>query len=71
MTERRPVRCTLELADDAKSLRFTADVAFDSFSGAADAVDGGKVNGREFWRHVSTGQHCGVWRAGPIGGGAT
>lgn len=62
---------TLAPTADNKALVFTADVAFDSPSGAGSVVFGGNVNGREFWRHVGTGQHYGVWRAGLIGGGAT
>lgn len=61
---------TLAPADDGRSLRFTRDVAFDSPSGAGSVVFGGNVNGREFWRHATTGQRYGDWRAGLIGGGA-
>jgi hypothetical protein len=42
--------------------RFTADTAFDSPSGAGGAVYGGSVNGKRYWRHVSTGQSYGDWR---------
>ncbi len=61
---------TLVPAEDGRSLRFTRDVAFDSPSGAGSVVFGGNVNGREFWRHATTGQRYGDWRAGLIGGGA-
>ncbi|WP_159650136.1 MULTISPECIES: GIY-YIG nuclease family protein [unclassified Bosea (in: a-proteobacteria)] len=57
-------------SDDPKFLRFTADVAFDSPSGAAGAVYGGNVNGRFYWKHATTGETYGDWRKRRIGGGA-
>jgi hypothetical protein len=54
---------------DPKFLRFTADVAFDSPSGAASAVYGGSVNGRFYWKHAKTGETYGDWRKRRIGGG--
>lgn len=57
---------TLVPTEDSKALRFTADVAFDSPSGAGSVVFGGNVNGREFWRHAVTGQRYGEWRASLI-----
>lgn len=55
---------------DPKFLRFTADVAFDSPSGAASAVYGGSVNGRYYWKHATTGETYGDWRKRRISGGA-
>lgn len=55
---------------DPKFLRFTADVAFDSPSGAASAVYGGSVNGRFYWKHATSGETYGDWRKRRIGGGA-
>jgi len=56
-------------ADDSKFLRFTADAAFDSPSGAAGVVYGGNVSGNRYWRHATTGQTYGDWRKRRIGGG--
>jgi hypothetical protein len=48
--------------DDGKFLRFVADVAFDSPSGAAGTVYGGNVSGNRYWKHATTGQSYGDWR---------
>lgn len=56
-------------ADDNKLLRFTADTAFDSPSGAAGVVYGGNVSGNRYWRHATTGQTYGDWRKRRIGDG--
>ncbi len=56
-------------ADDSKFLRFTADTAFDSPSGAAGVVYGGNVSGNRYWRHATTGQTYGDWRKRRIGDG--
>jgi hypothetical protein len=56
-------------ADDRKFLRFTADAAFDSPSGAAGVVYGGNVSGNRYWRHATTGQTYGDWRKRRIGDG--
>ncbi len=56
-------------ADDRKFLRFTADTAFDSPSGAAGVVYGGNVSGNRYWRHATTGQTYGDWRKRRIGDG--
>jgi hypothetical protein len=55
-------------AEDSKFLRFTADTAFDSPSGAAGVVYGGNVSGTRYWRHATTGQTYGDWRKRRIGG---
>lgn len=49
-------------ADDAKFLRFAADTAFDSPSGAGGAVYGGNVSGNRYWKHAISGQTYGDWR---------
>jgi hypothetical protein len=56
-------------ADDVKFLRFTADTAFDSPSGAAGTVYGGNVSGNRYWKHANTGQGYGDWRKRRIGDG--
>jgi hypothetical protein len=56
-------------ADDAKFLRFTADTAFDSPSGAAGTVYGGNVSGNRYWKHATSGQPYGDWRKRRIGEG--
>jgi len=55
--------------DDKKFLRFVADTAFDSPSGAAGTVYGGNVNGNRYWKHATTGQSYGDWRKRQIGEG--
>jgi hypothetical protein len=47
---------------DDKLLRFTADTAFDSPSGAAGVVRGGNVSGNRYWKHATTGETYGDWR---------
>lgn len=59
----------LEATPDGKLLRFTADTAFDSPSGAARVVYGGNVSGPRYWKHASTGQTYGDWRKSQIGDG--
>ncbi len=54
---------------DGKFLRFTADTAFDSPSGAAGTVYGGNVSGNRYWKHATTGQSYGDWRKRQIGEG--
>jgi hypothetical protein len=54
---------------DGKFLRFTADTAFDSPSGAAGTVYGGNVSGNRYWKHATTGQAYGDWRKRRIGEG--
>jgi hypothetical protein len=61
----------LESTDDGKFLRFTADAAFDSPSGAAGVVYGGSVSGNRYWKHAATTQTYGDWRKSQIGNGAT
>ena len=56
-------------ADDSKFLRFTADAAFDSPSGAAGVVYGGNVSGNRYWKHQTTSQNYGDWRRSQIGDG--
>jgi Domain of unknown function (DUF4357) len=56
-------------SDDIRFLRFTADTAFDSPSGAAGVVYGGNVNGNRYWKHATTGQTYGDWRKSRIGDG--
>lgn len=53
-------------AGDNKLLRFSADTAFDSPSGAAGVVRGGNVSGNRYWRHATTGQTYGDWRKSRI-----
>ena len=60
----------LEATDDGKFLRFTADAAFDSPSGAAGIVYGGSVSGNRYWKHATTTQTYGDWRKSQIGNGA-
>lgn len=55
--------------DESRLLRFTADTAFDSPSGAAGVVYGGNVSGTRYWRHAATGQTYGDWRKHRIGNG--
>ncbi len=55
--------------EDAKLLRFSADTAFDSPSGAAGVVYGGNVSGNRYWKHAATGQTYGEWRKRQIGDG--
>ncbi len=57
----------LEATPDGKFLRFTADTAFDSPSGASRVVYGGNVSGPRYWKHVATGQTYGDWRKRQIG----
>ncbi len=52
----------LQPAEDAKFLRFAADTAFDSPSGAAGVVYGGNVSGNRYWKHSVSGQTYGEWR---------
>ncbi len=54
---------------DGKFLRFTADTAFDSPSGAAGTVYGGNVSGNRYWKHATNGQSYGDWRKRQIGEG--
>lgn len=49
-------------AEDPKFLRFLADTAFDTPSGAARVVYGGNVSGPRYWRHAASGQTYGDWR---------
>jgi hypothetical protein len=60
---------TLVPAEDSKFLRFVADTAFDTPSGAARVVYGGNVSGPRFWRDESSGQTYGDWRKSRIGEG--
>jgi hypothetical protein len=55
--------------EDGKFLRFTADTAFDSPSGAAGVVYGGNVSGNRYWKHAISGQTYGDWRKRRIGDG--
>lgn len=55
--------------EGGKFLRFTADAAFDSPSGAAGVVYGGNVSGPRYWKHAATGQTYGDWRKSQIGDG--
>jgi hypothetical protein len=57
----------LEITPDGKFLRFTADTAFDSPSGASRVVYGGNVSGPRYWKHAATGQTYGDWRRSQIG----
>ena len=59
----------LQPAEDEKFLRFAADTAFDSPSGAAGVVYGGNVSGNRYWKHAATGQTYGEWRKRRIGDG--
>lgn len=59
----------LEVTPDGKFLRFTADTAFDSPSGASRVVYGGNVSGPRYWKHASSGQTYGDWRKSQIGNG--
>ena len=59
----------LEITPDGKFLRFTADTAFDSPSGASRVVYGGNVSGPRYWKHAATGQTYGDWRKSQIGDG--
>lgn len=59
----------LEVTPDGKFLRFTADTAFDSPSGAARVVYGGNVSGPRYWKHASSGQTYGDWRKNQISSG--
>ncbi len=61
----------LEITPDGKFLRFTADTAFDSPSGASRVVYGGNVSGPRYWKHAATGQIYGDWRKSQIGDGDT
>ena len=56
-------------ADDPKFLRFAADTAFDTPSGAARVVYGGNVSGPRYWRDDATGQTYGDWRKSQIAEG--
>lgn len=60
----------LEITPDGKFLRFTADTAFDSPSGASRVVYGGNVSGPRYWKHAATGQTYGDWRKSQIGDGS-
>jgi hypothetical protein len=55
--------------EDSKFLRFAADTAFDTPSGAARVVYGGNVSGPRYWRDESNGQTYGDWRKSRIGEG--
>jgi hypothetical protein len=55
--------------EDDRFLVFTKDTAFDSPSGAASMIYGGNVSGPKYWKHVTTGQKYGEWRAGRLGDG--
>lgn len=59
----------LEITPDGKFLRFAADTAFDSPSGASRVVYGGNVSGPRYWKHAATGQTYGDWRKSQIGDG--
>ncbi len=59
----------LEVTPDGKFLRFTADTAFDSPSGASRVVYGGNVSGPRYWKHASSGQTYGDWRKNQISSG--
>jgi len=59
----------LEITPDGNFLRFTADTAFDSPSGASRVVYGGNVSGPRYWKHAATGQTYGDWRKSQIGDG--
>jgi len=63
------VEGALEVTPDGKFLRFTADTAFDSPSGASRVVYGGNVSGPRYWKHAVTGQTYGEWRKSQISGG--
>ncbi len=56
-------------SEDPKFLRFAADTAFDSPSGAAGVVYGGNVSGNRYWKHAATSQTYGEWRKRRIGDG--
>jgi len=56
-------------AEDPRFLRFAADTAFDTPSGAARVVYGGNVSGPRYWRHINTGESYGDWRKRRIGEG--
>jgi hypothetical protein len=60
----------LEITPDGKFLRFAADTAFDSPSGASRVVYGGNVSGPRYWKHAATGQTYGDWRKSQIGDGS-
>lgn len=60
----------LEIMPDGKFLRFAADTAFDSPSGASRVVYGGNVSGPRYWKHAATGQTYGDWRKSQIGDGS-
>ena len=60
----------LEITPDGKFLRFAADTAFDSPSGASRVVYGGNVSGPRYWKHATTGQTYGDWRKSQIGDGS-
>ena len=59
----------LEVTPDGKFLRFTADTAFDSPSGASRVVYGGNVSGPRYWKQAVTGQTYSDWRKSQIGDG--
>jgi hypothetical protein len=59
----------LQPGEDVKFLRFSADTAFDSPSGAAGVVYGGNVSGNRYWKHATTNQTYGDWRKRRIGDG--
>lgn len=52
---------------DEKLLKFTADAAFDTPSGAAGVVYGGNVSGNRYWKHAVSGQPYGEWRKVRLG----
>lgn len=60
----------LEATPDGGFLRFTADTAFGSPSGAGSVVYGGNIAGPRYWRHATTGKTYGDWRKGQIGDGS-
>lgn len=59
----------LQVTPDGYFLRFTADTAFDSPSGASRVVYGGNVSGPRYWKHEATGQTYGDWRKSQIAEG--
>jgi len=55
--------------EDPKFLRFSADTAFDTPSGAARVIYGGNVSGPRYWRDEATGRTYGDWRKSKIAEG--
>ncbi|WP_372073576.1 GIY-YIG nuclease family protein [Tistrella mobilis] len=56
----------LAQTEDPKFLRFVADTAFDTPSGAAGVIYGGNVSGPRYWRHETSSQTYGDWRKSRI-----